>query len=341
MKRLSYLQQVPPQPPAPRRGGVALLSPPRLVFRPGPVAAGFVVTEARSAAFPAGPSRPIGPPAPSAASLAGPGGLAASPGLGDGRPARQAELSAMDLLRPPRAAAPAAAVPNRVAREVAPRLSPDATGPGENGHAATEQRQPLRPAPPAATRPAIERIFPPGPPLPRIVAPLPVGLSSSPGPIVATMQRDAEAVPAPSRGRIMERPIIPSPSPAPKPAESRPPSPIHRTPAASLAVPPDSPSPPPSTGRSGAPPHDGITLKAALPVITPPAPPHLPIPPSSRERAGPDLHIGTLEVRVVAPPAPPLAAGMPRSTPRQGTRAAAASSGRIARGFGVFGLGQS
>jgi hypothetical protein len=57
-----------------------------------------------------------------------------------------------------------------------------------------------------------------------------------------------------------------------------------------------------------------------------------------RPAAPTGLHIGTLEVRVVPPPAAPLPAARP--VPRAPARATA-PAGRIARGFGVFGLGQS
>jgi hypothetical protein len=53
------------------------------------------------------------------------------------------------------------------------------------------------------------------------------------------------------------------------------------------------------------------------------------------------LHIGTLEVRVVAPAASPAPAVTPHPAPRQRAVRAAGGSGRIARGFGVFGLGQT
>jgi len=79
-------------------------------------------------------------------------------------------------------------------------------------------------------------------------------------------------------------------------------------------------------------------------VITPPPPPpRPPIPPPARERAATGLHIGTLEVRVVTPAALPVPATvMAHPAPRQrASRAAGSGSGRIARGFGVFGLGQS
>jgi len=82
-----------------------------------------------------------------------------------------------------------------------------------------------------------------------------------------------------------------------------------------------------------------LAPKAALSVIAPPAPqPRPPMPPSARDRAASGLHIGTLEVRVVTPAAPPAAIPRAASNPRAGR---SSGGGRIARGFGVFGLGQT
>ena len=72
-------------------------------------------------------------------------------------------------------------------------------------------------------------------------------------------------------------------------------------------------------------------------VVPPQQRPPMTIP--TRERAGPSLHIGTLEVQVVTPPAAGTAA--PNVSRRPAARRATTSSGSIARGFGVFGLGQS
>src|SRR5882757_3180110 len=70
MKRPTYLQQAAAPP---SRRGVPLLSPPRLVFRPGGAAAEFVVREARPSAMPAStrgvPIQTIKEPVPSAAEV--------------------------------------------------------------------------------------------------------------------------------------------------------------------------------------------------------------------------------------------------------------------------------
>ena len=85
----------------------------------------------------------------------------------------------------------------------------------------------------------------------------------------------------------------------------------------------------------------------------PAAPPTImPRPPAPRPSAKPvpsgpagGVHIGTLEVRVVAPAGPARAAPPPAGRPRSAARAPAPrqawGAGRLSRGFAVFGLGQS
>jgi hypothetical protein len=73
-----------------------------------------------------------------------------------------------------------------------------------------------------------------------------------------------------------------------------------------------------------------------LPTIAP-APPASPPP----QAAAPLLHIGTLEVRVIDPaPTQPVKVDLRHAPPRT-ARPPAATAGVIARGFGVFGMGQS
>ncbi len=79
-----------------------------------------------------------------------------------------------------------------------------------------------------------------------------------------------------------------------------------------------------------------------MPLVTPPPPPPRAPAPTARERAPPGLHIGTLEVRIVAPNPTPASLPAPRPAPSRAVpRAPAARVGGIARGFSVFGLGQS
>jgi len=79
-------------------------------------------------------------------------------------------------------------------------------------------------------------------------------------------------------------------------------------------------------------------VSSALAAITPPHAPRAAAM-SSRAYDTPSLHIGTLEVRVV-PPAP-AAAQPQRAAAQPVARRGAGGSHSIARGFGVFGLGQS
>jgi len=79
-----------------------------------------------------------------------------------------------------------------------------------------------------------------------------------------------------------------------------------------------------------------------MPLVTPPRPPSRAPTLTARERTPPGLHIGTLEVRIVAPAPTPPPLPAPRPAPsRAAPRAPAARAGGIARGFSVFGLGQS
>jgi hypothetical protein len=77
--------------------------------------------------------------------------------------------------------------------------------------------------------------------------------------------------------------------------------------------------------------------KAPLPLIMPPPQPPPPRLVQARTPPPPSFHIGTLEVNVLPPgPTQPTAA---RAQPRIVRSQSAA--GRLARGFGVFGLSQS
>jgi hypothetical protein len=92
------------------------------------------------------------------------------------------------------------------------------------------------------------------------------------------------------------------------------------------------------TVPAGAPP---TPPRAAVQVVTPSAPPPRPAAAAARERSAPGLHIGTLEVSVVAPPPPAPPPAYRPAPSRAVARAPAVRTGGITRGFGVFGLGQS
>jgi hypothetical protein len=84
-----------------------------------------------------------------------------------------------------------------------------------------------------------------------------------------------------------------------------------------------------------------IAPESITPIITPAAPA-----PASAARPTPagaaGVHIGTLEVRVVAPPATPQTSPWrPRIPTRTPPLRQARSGARLSRSFGVFGLGQS
>jgi hypothetical protein len=66
--------------------------------------------------------------------------------------------------------------------------------------------------------------------------------------------------------------------------------------------------------------------------------PTRPPPQAKPEAPGTGLHIGTLEVHLSAPPSTPPQA---HPAPQRAARGTAGTARRIARGFGVFGLGQS
>jgi hypothetical protein len=84
---------------------------------------------------------------------------------------------------------------------------------------------------------------------------------------------------------------------------------------------------------------DYARSQSALPVITPP-PQVAPVRQAqTRAPVPPSLHIGTLEVHVLPPAPVPQPAAAAKPQPRASGRQMPA--GRLARGFGIFGLGQS
>jgi hypothetical protein len=84
-----------------------------------------------------------------------------------------------------------------------------------------------------------------------------------------------------------------------------------------------------------------VAPQSFAPLITPPAPALTSA--AKPTPAGPaGVHIGTIEVRVVAPPATPQTSPLrPRIPTRAPPLGQARSGARLSRGFGVFGLGQS
>jgi hypothetical protein len=310
MRRLSYFARIAPKGGARRETSV--LRPPKLLFRPPPGGPlewqdiGIGIAPAPVRASP-GPRDFVAAPAPSAETDPAP--RAAE------NPVPRAESVEPEVRaenpppkRAPRApaqaeAAPADAPPSSIAPAQTPALRPQAA-------------QQMALPPPAGSTPA------PG----RRPAEAATGQVSTPVRADAAVVR---ADPAPPPEGIA--PLRPARSIGPErlplqtadAAEQPTPSPRSRAPSAPV-------EPPARAGGQARRTHgkDTTTGRTALapPVPTPPPPPA-----ASPAR----LHIGTLEVRVLPPPPEPIAAA-PRASFRR-----ASSVGRIARSFGVFGLGQS
>jgi len=327
MKRPSYLQLIAPRAPGRDRGGVAVLSPPRQPFRPSAAAPDFVEMEQRAALPAASQPRPRRrAPLPTANSTS---------------ETQQAVSPATDAADPNRQTAPAATNPARTVPQSAPanlprpprqRAAPPA--PGHTGRrdvdriaADRRQRSPEPPAvaaAPGATASVSRAVRPPT-------------MSTA-----AVALRESATAPPSAAPAMPERATSPSQASSIAAAD-------HGAPRSTVATPTANPSvslsdiPDARVARGGdrEPTSSArVAASASLPVIAPPAPqPRPPLPPSARDRAASGLHIGTLEVRVVTP-AVPLAA-IPRAASRPRAGRSAGGGGRIARGFGVFGLGQT
>ncbi len=344
MKGPSYFQQIAPRRPGRQLGGVAVLPPPRAVFRPGLAIQDTIETESRLVSSAARPMRSLRQMVAATASAMPPIPRDAAGGaVGFPQPAPAA--ASVSLPAPQPGAAAAADGPRQPGE--APRGVAGDRGAGAIGRATADVRRTSLPEVPAAAdrtppagragRPAIAS----GPTAahpPAVAMPAPADVQRN----AAAAQRGAAAAPGAPRIGEGERPLaFPRPpaqeadggrlstvQPAQAPTPQAPPRHTPRTPAAQA----DHAAPPPLR----------VAATAALPVITPPAPPpRPPIPPPARERAATGLHIGTLEVRVVTPAAPPVPATAHPAPRQRASRPAGSGSGRIARGFGVFGLGQS
>jgi hypothetical protein len=142
------------------------------------------------------------------------------------------------------------------------------------------------------------------------------------------------------RGELREPPRTDGPS-APTPPATQVARPAMATTAAAVVVPQPTNEPersrPAVRGHASSP----VAPEGITPIIAPPAPP--PAPAARPTPAGPaGVHIGTLEVRVIAPPATPQTSPSRSRTPTRAPPLRQTRSGaRLSRGFGVFGLGQS
>ncbi len=331
MKGPSYLQQAAS---AQARRGVAVLSPPRQVFRPG-AAAEFAVREAGPATMPA----TIRAPAPPGRGTVEPAAEAfrrldrttrggnEEPSVS--QPVPQLASANRTATHAFSSAAPPPGSPVRVSRATATaaEAAPGALAMG----AASRAGGAAVPVPEFARAARTDR------PTHREAAPL--GLpGSGPTDTRARPERTLEP-PAAESARAQAARRLDSRGSAEArlarlEARSAPPQqlPDDRAPAAAQ---PTSEPPPPRPLEAPRPVAAGA---APMPLASPAPPP--PAPRAARDRAPSGLHIGALEVRVTPPPvsqAPPFG-GAPR---RAAARASGARAAPISRAFGVFGLGQS
>jgi hypothetical protein len=339
VKRPSYLQQAAA---TPTRRGIAVLSPPRLVFAPAGAAAEFVVREARHPAAASGPGRTVRELGPAATELVQrlrqePYAAAAVPSA---MPGQAPPLPAARSMAPP-SPSPAlfedrrpAGAPDREMPGAATRFTPGTTA-APAASPLPGMTMPVRKA--AAPAPQMAGLAPrdvAAAPSARSVAPPPAGmpagmLKRTPETTSAGIAMTDPPLSARPRAGSEVRPTliavrtVPSPAAAPRRASTTADLPL------AAAAP---------RGAEAAPP---VRTHAAPPVLAPPAPPpRAPVPHAARDHTPSGLHIGTLEVRVTPPPAPQAAPFRP--APRQvATRAGGGRAAPIARGFGVFGLAQS
>jgi hypothetical protein len=319
MSRSLYLRQIA----APQRtaGGVMRLTPPRVLFRPSPAPPGFTVIEEHTAdrETPRHVALPVGKPN---VSLLSPEPIPTLP-----------EMSA-NLIRPttpPPLLRPAREITATTAAERAPSPQP----------AVTDRRSPSPTRIPAATdhldvpRVVIHPRRPLETPIPVAVTPSVIAQPAADEPSdqhTEAPRHETQSVP---RGK----PTAPVHSvPEPKLPQG-PPSPIADLRARPTAAPGARSEAPEARQR---PAH----LTPAPPLFISPRVPPAPAPRTSlADRASPAVHIGALEIRVVAPaaasrPVAPLSAHSPvRPAPRITSRAT--DTNRLARGFGAFGLSQA
>jgi len=325
MKRPSYLRQVTPR--ALTGAGMAALAPPRLLFRPA-IVAGLIEISAPAARERMGASRPAAPrqaPPPQRAtgeeaSIAAPLRVPASElDPGAPRPPRAAPRATQARMEPRLPTFIVAQAPPPALSQAAVQVRPDVPGQPD------VREQPVAPGlppPPAALAASAQPLVTRGgagatPPAPAVASQTKAATAGTP----ASLEQIATAAQIVSPSPVATGP---APAGAPRPAERPAETSVSQRPAKraeTLTPPPVSaPQRPAKRAQTLMPP----------PVSAPPRP--------QREPAGGGLHIGTLEVRVVAPQ---IVAAAVRPAARQAGRIAAPSRGQIARGFGVFGLGQS
>ncbi len=308
MKRPSYLQRVAPG--AQGRTGMAVLTPPRLLFRPSATQDLIDIAAPAPQRDHGDPRRPAAPPGASWDAAPVTTG-ARAPAIAVTQASQPPAPARTDITaRPPHLPAPPRANPQPVVQarwDMAPPETPQQ--PRAPKQSALEHHT----LAPGAPRP-VPTARPPAQP-PRDGAPPPRPIQPAPPPLAAHEKPAGPGSPA-SLAQIAAAARLDPP----------------RTTAAATA--------PPQTARSSETAHSQPSPKRAE-TLAPPSLQPLPASPPPRplrERPASGLHIGTIEIHVAPPPPPQPAARAPL---RQAARPAAAPRGRIARGFGVFGLGQS
>jgi hypothetical protein len=304
MKRQSYLQQVASRAAASRREGVVILKPPRLLLRPGPKSFEALEIEATlvNASVP-------GPRAPSTAPS-----TSVAPSLTASRAMSEPRFPGTEGVTPGRGST---AQQQRLQPSLDLRQEIDAFG----------RRPPSPPARPTQRPPTAQ-----GDEAPLIATTVSHAASARATPVA----KDDDAQSIKARPREIEREPPNDPRPQPQrtlrfdeslvqPANSA-------APRQERAAPRD-PRDPPVVNREPVPAQTAGGRETRLTNAVPRSPAPL------RESARTSLHIGTLEVRVTTPAAA-LPAAPRQHTPRLSARSRGEARG-IARGLGVFGLGQS
>jgi hypothetical protein len=325
MKRVSYLRQAVPLAPARERDGTTLLAPPRMLFRTSGASSEPLesVSTATSSVDHAGakpPGRSVRRPAVRADSDET---LPASPtNVAIFRPPDQSPDA-----RATRAGAPAAALPSTSASSLSAAGAPIAV-----------------PAEPLSAQQSRGNGSPIAVPNESVSSQQSRGKRS---PIAAGTENEPPTVAERSMtafNPLESEPIIPALRLAPSPVWERG---AADTGAASASKSPPQPTlAAPMPARSARPSGTANQRQATTEStpLTPLTPPRLGGPQRpERPRPAAGVHIGTLEVRVVSPAPQPVRAQAQVATASRpaARRAAVPARHSIARGFGVFGLGQS
>lgn len=320
MTRPSYLRDIAV--PMRRSRDIALLAPPRPLFRPSPTSRDFTIVEASDDApqsLPRVPERPL----PHAAPRPSPEPVRPPPE----EPPAPPVATPLRVTRSP-IASPSRHTPSPVAGSLRDELPPVVGSPRRPAPLMSNSLREARPSeatkalpPPPAGAP--EAILPAARPQRSDTPRLPFHPAPRAAPVGQTNGESRELQPTPRTEQVPPRrpagPLQPS-------LNVGPPAIADHTRRQEAEAPPARPGP-------------ATPAATPEPALIAPRPPP-PRGPARGREAAPMLRIGTLEVRVV-PPAP--AARTVAPTPARVVRAPAriAGSARLARGFGNFGLSQA